>query len=65
MLQYLDNYPAEDIYASGQCVNVVLKHIEDAENLSAYIHQSGIAVNECKFVKPAIEDCFIQLMRNT
>ena len=64
LLQYMDNYSVEDVYASGQCVNVVLNHPEESVDLLNYINQSDITINESKLVKPTIEDCFIQLMKN-
>ena len=64
LLQYMDNYSVEDVYASGQCVNVVLSHTEESVDLLNYINQSDITINESKLVKPTIEDCFIQLMKN-
>ncbi len=65
LLQYLSDYPAEDIYPSGQCVNVVLNHKEESEALMNYIALSNIAVSESKYIQPTIEDCFIQLMRHS
>lgn len=65
LLQYLSDYNAEDIYPSGQCVNVVLRSKEESEALLSYIAKSNIVINEAKYVQPTIEDCFIQLMKNT
>lgn len=63
LLQYLADYKVNDIYASGQFVNVVLNEKQEAENLLNFIKKSNIEIKNYNFIHPTVEDCFIQLMK--
>ncbi|MBO7346211.1 MAG: ABC transporter ATP-binding protein [Bacteroidales bacterium] len=63
LLQFLKDYPARNIYASGQYVNVVFNDKGEADKMIEVIEKNNIQIRSKEFIQPTIEDCFIQLMR--
>ena len=63
LLQFLKDYPARNIYASGQYVNVVFNDKGEADKMIEIIEKNNIQIRSKEFIQPTIEDCFIQLMR--
>ena len=64
LLNELENFTtAKDYYAAGQQVNVVLHHPEDEKLLRTFLENSSAKINQINAIQPAIEDCFIQLMK--
>ena len=64
LLNELKNFvAAKDYYAAGQQVNVVLHRREDEKLLSAFLENISVKINQIHFIPPAVEDCFIQLMK--
>ncbi|HVX51123.1 MAG TPA: ABC transporter ATP-binding protein [Chitinophagaceae bacterium] len=56
--------PALDVYAFGEYVHIVFKNEEgNTAHLIEYLHSQGHADAEIKEIKPAIEDCFIRLLK--
>ena len=62
-MQFLKDYPARNIYASGQYVNVVFNDKGEADKMIEIIEKNNIQIRSKEFIQPTIEDCFIQLMR--
>jgi len=65
LLQHLTEFTtAQDIYAAGQHVNVILKNTSDKQLLESYLENIPVEIKKIEQIKPTIEDCFIQLMKN-
>ena len=65
LLQHLEEFTtAQDIYAAGQHVNVILKDTTDRQLLDSYLENIPVEIKKVEQIKPTIEDCFIQLMKN-
>jgi ABC-type multidrug transport system ATPase subunit len=54
---------AQDFYAAGQQVNVVLNHLSEEQFLRSYLEATQVEIKNIKQIQPTIEDCFIQLMK--
>jgi ABC-type multidrug transport system, ATPase component len=65
LLQHLEDFSlARDIYAAGQHVNVILKDVSDFQHLEDCLKNIPVEIKDIEQIKPTIEDCFIQLMKN-
>ena len=64
LLQHLDGFkPAQDFYAAGQQVNIVLNDLSQEASLRSYLSNIPVKIKKINQVQPSIEDCFIQLMK--
>jgi len=65
LLQDLAKCPGvEAVYSYGEYHHAILKHQYSNESLLGYLESNGHKEVEMHPVKPSIEDCFMQLMRN-
>jgi ABC-type multidrug transport system ATPase subunit len=64
LLQHLQEFKeAQDFYAAGQQVNVVLNNLSQAPLLHSYLDKIPVEIKSIEQINPTIEDCFIQLMK--
>jgi ABC-type multidrug transport system ATPase subunit len=64
LLQKLQDFKdAQDFYAAGQQINVVLNHPAGEQLLRSYLETTHIEIKNMEQIQPTIEDCFIQLMK--
>jgi ABC-type multidrug transport system ATPase subunit len=64
LLQYLPDFKeAQDFYAAGQQVNVVLDHLSEEHLLRSYLGKIPVNIKNIEQINPTIEDCFIRLMK--
>jgi hypothetical protein len=65
LLQHLDEFTlAQDFYAAGQQVNIVLNDISQESFLLSYLEKLPVKIKNIEHIEPSIEDCFIQLMKD-
>jgi ABC-type multidrug transport system ATPase subunit len=65
LLQHLDEFTlAQDFYAAGQQVNIVLNNLSQERFLRSYLEKLPVEIKNIEHIEPSIEDCFIQLMKD-
>jgi len=65
LLQHLDNFTlAQNFYAAGQQVNIVLDNLSQESLLRLYLEKLPVKIKNIEKIEPSIEDCFIQLMKD-
>ena len=65
LLQHLDEFTlAQDFYAAGQQVNIVLNNLSQEPFLHSYLEKLPVKIKNIERIEPSIEDCFIQLMND-
>ena len=64
LLQNMNDFKdAQNFYAAGQQVNIVLENLSQEQNLRSYLEKIPVKIKNIEHIKPSIEDCFIQLMK--
>jgi ABC-type multidrug transport system ATPase subunit len=65
LLQHLEEFKqAQDFYAAGQQVNIVLNNLSQEQFLHSYLEKIPVKIKKIQHIEPSIEDCFIQLMKS-